>query len=74
VILHYGAIDPIVTQDKVEQVRAAIADRPNFELHVYPDANHGFYNDVRPAFYNKAAAATAHARTMAGMRAALGPR
>jgi carboxymethylenebutenolidase len=34
------------------------------EIHIYPDADHGFFNDERPEVFNAAAAADAWQRTV----------
>ena len=63
-LFHFGATDTHSPADVIEAVRKAI---PSAETHVY-EAGHAFANDVRPNFYVKAAAETAHARTLAFLR------
>lgn len=50
----YGGKDTGIPLDAVEQMKAAIAKagKPS-EIHVYPEAQHGFHADYRPT-YNKA--------------------
>jgi carboxymethylenebutenolidase len=38
------------------------------EIHIYPDVDHGFFNDQRPAVYNEAAAKDAWSRVIAFFR------
>jgi carboxymethylenebutenolidase len=52
----YGGQDRGIPLDTVEQMRAAIAGaQKNSDIHVYPDAGHGFFADYRPS-YNATAA------------------
>lgn len=54
VLLHFGTEDPYIPMERVEQVRAALADRPGVELHLY-EAGHAFDNPA-PMFHNPEAA------------------
>jgi carboxymethylenebutenolidase len=40
----------------------------NAQIHIYPDTQHGFFNDTRPEAYDKAAAALSWDRTLAFFR------
>lgn len=62
----YGGLDKGITQDTVEQMRAALkaAGKTDSEIVVYPEADHGFLADYRPS-YNEAAARDAWARSKA---------
>jgi carboxymethylenebutenolidase len=52
----YGGMDKGIPLDTVEAMRAAIANtQKNSDIHVYPEAGHGFFADFRPS-YNPAAA------------------
>lgn len=53
VIYHFGAKDPLIPPATVEQIRAG---RPAGEIHVYPEAAHGFNCDERPDFHPESAA------------------
>lgn len=65
VIGFYGGKDQGIPADSIEQMRAAIsAVHKKAEIHVYPDAGHGFNADYRPS-YNEAAAKDAWARMLA---------
>jgi len=61
----YAGKDKGITQDAVEQMRAALkaANSPS-EIVVYPDADHGFNADYRPT-YNEQAAKDGWARMLA---------
>jgi carboxymethylenebutenolidase len=56
VLGNYGGKDRGITADSIEKMRAALKDaKVATEIHVYPDAEHGFNADYRPS-YNKEAA------------------
>ncbi len=53
---NYGGKDRGITADSIEKMKAALKDaKVATEIHVYPDAEHGFNADYRPS-YNKEAA------------------
>ncbi len=57
----YGGQDQGITQDSIEAMRAALkaagtAAGGASEIHVYPDAGHGFHADYRPSYNAKDAA------------------
>jgi carboxymethylenebutenolidase len=56
---HFGGQDPYIPRDAVAQVEAAVADRPNVEIHVQEQAGHAFHNHAAPMFHNPEAAAAA---------------
>jgi carboxymethylenebutenolidase len=61
----YGDLDKGIPVDQVEELRAAVAATGRvYELIRYPDADHGFHCDGRPAVYNAAAASDAYRRTL----------
>lgn len=65
----YGALDKGITQDSLEQMRAALAKAgKQAEIKVYPDAEHGFHADYRPS-YNAADAADGWQRMLAHFKA-----
>jgi carboxymethylenebutenolidase len=45
---HFGALDPLIPPEIVAQITAG---RPGHEVHVYPDAGHGFNCDERPGYH-----------------------
>jgi len=62
----YGDLDKGIPVEQVEALRAAAASSAQrTELVRYPDAEHGFNCDDRPAVYNPAAASDAWARMLA---------
>ncbi|WP_454727305.1 MULTISPECIES: dienelactone hydrolase family protein [Cupriavidus] len=67
---HYGALDAHIPAEAVEQVRAAVAGNPRAEIHVYPQADHGFNCWARGS-YHQPAAALAHGRTLTFLAGAL---
>ncbi|MGB3867479.1 MAG: dienelactone hydrolase family protein [Xanthobacteraceae bacterium] len=60
-LLHFGGKDTGIPLSDVEAIRAK---RPDVEIHVYPDAQHGFSCDER-ASYDKTSADLAGQRTLA---------
>jgi len=61
----YGDLDKGIPVAEVEQLTAAAASAPvPAEIVRYPDADHGFHCDARPAVYHQAAAADAWARAL----------
>ena len=62
----FGDLDKGIPVEDVEQLRAALeAAKPvDFAIVRYPDADHGFHCDDRPAVFNAAAAADGWARTL----------
>lgn len=61
----YGGQDKGIPLDSVEQMRKQIARaQRNSDIHVYPDAGHGFFADFRPS-YNEAAAEDGWRRMLA---------
>lgn len=65
VLALYGGKDRMIPADEVERVEAALAGAgvPH-QVHVYPEADHGFFCDARPAVYDPASAADAWQRTL----------
>ena len=60
----YGDLDKGISVEQVEALRAATSSSPyGAEIVRYPDAEHGFNCDSRPAVYNEAAAHDATLRT-----------
>jgi carboxymethylenebutenolidase len=63
VLFHYGAEDPYIPAEKIDEVERALAGRPDVTLHRY-DAGHAFSNWDAPSLYDEAAARTAWGRTL----------
>jgi carboxymethylenebutenolidase len=61
----FGGIDGLVPPDHVEALRAAWADRPDCEIVVYPDADHGFLHDPSRPTHRADDAADAWERVLA---------
>lgn len=64
-ILHYGDRDVVVPFDEVEAIRDA---HPALEFHVYPGADHAFFNPEQES-YDAEAAEIAHRRSVAFLQA-----
>jgi len=61
----FGDLDAGIPVDDVEALRAAAKRAPVMtEIVRYPDAQHGFHCDARPAVYNEAAARDGYQRTL----------
>lgn len=69
--LHFGETDPMNPPEAVQAVRAALENKPNVKLYVYPVAGHAF-NRSGPTFV-KTAAMPAHTRSLEVFRKTLGP-
>ena len=59
-----GAVDPFTPPDDVAALRAAWVDRPDCEVVVYPDADHGFVHAPERPAHRAADAADAWARAL----------
>ncbi len=67
-ILHYGDRDAVVPFDEVEAIRDA---HPALDFHVYPGADHAFFNPEQES-HDAEAAELAHRRTLAFLEARFG--
>lgn len=69
VLGHYAEHDGGIPLDAVHAFQSALATHnvPH-DIHIYPGAQHGFFNDTRPQIYAPAAATTAWNRTLAWFR------
>jgi carboxymethylenebutenolidase len=64
-ILFFGEKDQSIPMDQVQKIDQTLKDLgKNYELHVYPNAGHGFFCDHRPAHYSKEASADAWPKTI----------
>jgi carboxymethylenebutenolidase len=72
VLFHYGANDPYIPTEQVDEVERAFADRPDVAVHRY-DAGHAFSNWDAPSMYDEAAARIAWDRTLGFFDAHLRP-
>ena len=65
ILFHFGAQDASIPMEQVEQIKeAASKSKIDWELHVYPEAGHGFNCDLRASFH-PASAKEAWTRTLA---------
>ena len=62
-MLHFGTEDQYSPPEVIEQVTTAFKGRSDVEIYAYEGANHGFFNEGRPA-YDAAASTTALERTL----------
>ena len=69
VLFHYGALDAHIPPAAVDSVRAAMDGKPA-QVHVYPNADHGFNCWARGS-YHPASAALAHGRSVEFLAAQL---
>ncbi|WP_433186724.1 dienelactone hydrolase family protein [Actinoallomurus sp. CA-150999] len=60
--LHFGGSDPYIPRAEVARIEAAVADRPDVEIHVEEQAGHAFHNRKAPMFYDAEPAARAWRR------------
>ena len=62
-MLHFGAMDSHIPADAVKQIAERFDDNPEVEIHVYPEAGHGF-NCSHRASYHQPSAAQAHGNSL----------
>jgi carboxymethylenebutenolidase len=68
----YGERDRSVSPSVVHELERKLKELgKSFEYHIYPDADHAFFNDTRPTVYNTEAAADAWTRTVEFLRSHL---
>lgn len=53
-LLHFGALDPMIPRENVEDIRAENTEA-NPDICIYPDAGHGFNCDLRDSFHGPSA-------------------
>jgi carboxymethylenebutenolidase len=71
-LLHYAGLDNRINAGIPAYEAALKAAHKRYEIHVYPDVNHGFNNDTGGERYNKPAADLAWSRTLAFFKENLG--
>lgn len=71
-LLHIAGRDQYTPPPVVERIAQAFVGQPGLRLHLYPKADHGFAAEDR-ASHDPSATALAYSRTLAALRAALGP-
>jgi carboxymethylenebutenolidase len=62
-LMHFGGRDDHIRPDDVKHIAERFGDRENVEIHVYPEAEHGF-NCSHRASYHQRSAAEAHGHTL----------
>ncbi|HVO02188.1 MAG TPA: dienelactone hydrolase family protein [Candidatus Cybelea sp.] len=70
-VMHFADQDQFVPMESIEKVRAHFKSRPEIEIYVYHGVDHAFARSGGD-HYDKAATLTAHARSMALFKKALG--
>jgi len=61
----YAGRDGFVTPESVRELERQLKELgKSAEIHIYPDVDHGFFNDTRPDVYNEAAAKDAWERVL----------
>ena len=69
----FGADDALIPQADVDELREILTRTgKTFDVRVYPDAGHAFFNDARPDAYRPAAAADAFPRAVRFLHEHLG--
>lgn len=69
VLYHQAGLDTWATNEDVDQLRAAAGEYgKKAEIHTYPDAPHGFCNEMKPAAYRAETALLAWERTAAFLK------
>ena len=68
----FGELDGFVTPDVARKLENDVGSAgKQIEIHIYPGADHAFFNDSRPDVYNEGAARDAWERTLRFFRAEL---
>jgi carboxymethylenebutenolidase len=70
-LIHYAGLDARINEGWPAFEAALKASDKRFEVHFYPDVNHGFHNDTTPR-YDKDAAELAWGRTIEFLKKHLG--
>ena len=71
-LIHIGEKDDYFTPEAGEALAAQLRGLgKDVEIHVYPGADHAFFNDTRPEVYDAAAAALLWERSLSLFRSAL---
>jgi carboxymethylenebutenolidase len=63
-LIHYAGLDERIDKGWPDWEAALKANHVKYEMHMYPNVNHGFHNDTTPR-YDEAAATLAWSRTLA---------
>lgn len=71
-VLHVAEQDGFCPPEAQARIREALSGRPNTELYIYPGMDHAFAR-VGGEHFDKASALMAHQRSIAALRAEMGP-
>ena len=71
-VLHFAEKDKFVPPEAVEKIKAALKDRNDVEIYVYPGQDHAFAR-TGGAHYDKPSALMAHHRSIAAFHRVMGP-
>jgi carboxymethylenebutenolidase len=71
-LFHFGALDGQNPPELIGRIKTAAARNPRIDIHVHPDAMHGFYNRLRPERHNPVATAKSRALTLQALQHRLG--
>ena len=71
-LIHYAATDPRINAGWPAFEEALKQNHVKYEMHTYPNTQHGFHNDTTPR-YDEAAAKLSWQRTLAFFKANLSP-
>ena len=71
-VLHFAEKDKFVPPEAVEKIKAALKDRHDVEIYVYPGQDHAFAR-TGGAHYDKPSALMAHHRSIAAFHRVMGP-
>lgn len=63
VLMHFGAFDTHIPLDAVQSIAERFEEQEQVEIHVYPDAQHGFNCNHRSSYHQRSAA-LAHGNTL----------
>lgn len=62
-LMHFGGKDSHIPAEAVKSIAERFGDRDNVEIHVYPDAEHGFNCSHRDSYHQRSSA-EAHGNTL----------
>lgn len=70
-LMHFGEKDSMIPQSAVQKIRDSLAGKRNVDIHVYPEADHGFNCWARGSYHQRSAA-LAHGRSLEFLASHLG--
>ena len=60
---HFGTADAFIAPEQVQQIKEAVATRPNVLFETYAGANHAFDNNTMPSLFHAEASGAAWENT-----------